>query len=451
MCTMKKVHFPRWAEVLEQSDHGVEVKESYRVTVRWYLSWCARHGVACSVESARDFMSWAEREKHPKDWVLARWKDAIRWFFVTGRQQGSGLSVGSLEVEQVGHRVSEVAVCDEATESENGLEREQPMEGKTEDELQILATMRRLGMSLRTERSYLGHYRNFVRQQSVQDGCSMTASAVKCYLDHMAMDRGVASSTQKQALNALVFVAKQVFMVDLGEIGEYVRAKAGKRIPVVLSQAELRALFEQMESEKLLMAEVQYASGLRVSELVRLRIQDLDFSRGQIVIRSGKGNKDRIVPLSEKAAPGLRTHLELVETFFREDQERTDLAGVYLPEALARRHSNAGRDWRWQWVWPSRKVSVDPRSGKLRRHHVLDRAYQRTIREAALAAGITKRVTSHALRHSFATHMLENGTDIRTVQDLLGHRRIETTQTYLHVMQKLGAGVESPLDILYAS
>jgi integron integrase len=261
------------------------------------------------------------------------------------------------------------------------------------------------------------------------------------------MRRAVASSTQKQALNALVFVAQEVFDSELGDIGDFVRAKNQKRIPVVMSKEETRRFFACMRGEKLLMAQVQYAGGLRVSELARLRVKDLDLERGQVVVRSGKGGKDRVAPLSSRLTEGLEAHLGEVRQLFEEDL-RSDLPGVYLPEALARKFSNAGKDWRWQWLWPSREISKDPRTGKRRRHHVLDGVYQGAVSRAGKRAGLNKRVTSHTLRHSFATHLLEDGVDIRTVQDLLGHKSVETTQIYLHVMRKPGAGVRSPLDSL---
>jgi len=226
------------------------------------------------------------------------------------------------------------------------------------------------------------------------------------------MERAVASSTQKQALNSLVFVAQEAFELDLGEIGEFVRAKNRKKIPVVMDKAETRAFFAQLRGEKLLMANLQYAAGLRVSELMRLRIQDLDLRRNQVVVRCGKGGKDRAAPLSEKLIAAIETHLMAVRGLFEQDLTNVELSGVYLPEALARKHKNAGKDWRWQWVWPSREISRDPRSGLLRRHHVLPQVYQSAVRKAGIGAGLNKRITSHTLRHSFATHLLEDGVDI---------------------------------------
>ncbi|MGB0745121.1 MAG: integron integrase, partial [Opitutales bacterium] len=282
----------------------------------------------------------------------------------------------------------------------------------SEDEASILKVMRRRGMALKTERSYFSVYRNFVRQSGVTGGDAIKAEHLKSYLDYLAMERAVSSSSQKVALNALVFIAREVFKLEIGDIGGFVRAKNRKKIPVVMTKEETRDFFAKLEGEKLLMAKLQYAAGLRVSELMRLRVQDLDLKRNQVVVRCGKGGKDRVAPLSEKLVADIEAHLVKVRTLFEEDLQNPELAGVYLPEALARKHKNAGKDWRWQWLWPSREISRDPRSGLLRRHHVLDRVYQAAVRQAGLDAGLTKRITSHTLRHSFATHLLEDGVDI---------------------------------------
>ncbi len=431
--------------MLDSCDLDGPKRESYKVTIRWYLSWCAKRHVGCLVESARAFVGWAIQEKDPKDWVIDRWKEGIRWFFVAAKAQaapGGGASEGKIEgAEPEAPALPKLERRD--------LEGEERIEAANDDERRILSVMRRLGRALRTERNYLGWYRDFARRSGLADGFAISAAQIKEYLDYLAMERAVSSSTQKQALNALVFIAREVFELELGDIGDFVRAKNRKRIPVVMSKDETRVFFKKLKGERLLMAQLQYAAGLRVSELCRLRIQDLDLDRHQVVVRSGKGRKDRVAPLSVKLIEALTGHLETVHALFEEDLKRLDLAGVYLPEALARRHSNAGHDWRWQWLWPSREVSEDPReSGARRRHHVLSNSYQRSVASAGRAAGLTKRITSHTLRHSFATHLLEDGVDIRTVQDLLGHKSVETTQIYLHVMQKPGAGVRSPLDTL---
>ena len=439
--------------------------ESYRVTLRWYLGWCHRRSVGCSAQSARDFIAWAQAEKHANDWMVKRWREAIRWFFVTAKTQALG-NVEQCATEKtaqaenrqqaaVGRAEALVAAEEPDRRRAIPVDRYELLNhtsaehtaASTADETAILKVMRRRGLALNTERSYLRAYRDFVRHSGLTSGAEMDASQLKAYLDYLAMERAVSCSTQKGALNALVFVAREVFALELGDIGAYVRAKNRKRIPVVMSQAETRLLFAQLKGEKLQMAQLQYAAGLRVSELMRLRIKDLDLERYQVVVRGGKGDKDRVAPLSEKLIDVLHQHLVSIRELFEQDLSSA-LPGVSLPESLARKYPNAGKEWRWQWLWPSREVSTDPRSGIRRRHHVMPQVYQAAVRQAGLRAALNKRVTTHTLRHSFATHLLEDGVDIRTVQDLLGHASVETTQIYTHVMQKPGMGVRSPLDSL---
>jgi len=465
----KIIHFPRWLEVLDASNLSSEIRESFKVTLRWYLAWCSRQSLACSVESARHFIEWAEAEKNPNRWMSERWKEAIRWFFVTAKAQATicqtqCATAKDISVDKEIQDPFRLSACMRPRLLESGQRRRPTISGDSykswndtdaerieavnRDEASILALMRRRGMALKTERTYLRWYRDFMGHSGIPQGEMIRAEAIKSYLDYLAMERSVASSTQKQALNALVFVAQQAFGLELGEMGEFVKAKNRKRIPVVMNKEETRRFFAQMQGEKILMAQLQYATGLRVSELMRLRVQDLDLARNQVVVRGGKGDKDRVAPFPQKLLAAVEAHLISVRRLFEEDLSHPELAGVYLPEALARKYSQAGRDWRWQWLWPSREISKDPRSGLRRRHHVLDGVYQAAVRKAGIQAGLNKRITSHTLRHSFATHLLEDGVDIRTVQDLLGHASVETTQIYTHVMQKPGMGVRSPLDRL---
>lgn len=409
----------------------------------WYLGWCRQYEVGCSVSSARAFVDWVRKEKGADDRLVEQLKTAIQWYFVEGKRQVQPISPCKPSEKNLTRKLS---VTRNTCGRLGAIQKHLP--ASSGDEKRILSLMRRRGMALRTERSYIRWFRDFLKQSGLCSGAEITALNLKSYLSYLAMDREIASSTQKVALNAIVFVAREVFEIDLGEIGDFCRAKNRKRIPVVMSKVEIRRFFEQLSEEKLLMAKLQYASGLRVSELVRLRVKDLDLERNQIVVRCGKGDRDRVAPLSGLLVDALKKHLEGVRRLFEVDLDNRDLAGVYLQEALARKYSHANKDWRWQWVWPSREVSRDPRSGLKRRHHVLDRVYQSAVRRAGIQAKLNKRVTTHTLRHSFATHLLEDGVDIRTVQDLLGHKNIETTQIYLHVMQKPGAGVRSPLDLL---
>ena len=237
---------------------------------------------------------------------------------------------------------------------------------------------------------------------------------------------------------------QEALRIDLGEMA-FARARPRRKIPVVLSRNEIEQLLDALSPGYRLMAEMMYGAGLRLMELLRLRVHHLDLERGQVQVYAGKGGKDRVTVLPESLRPRLEIHLDRLRGLLADDRQ-AGLPGVWLPEGLARKYQRAGEQWTWQWLWPSRSVMRDPESGMQRRHHILDGTFQNAIRAAADKAGLTKRVTPHVLRHSFATHLLESGTDIRTVQELLGHSKLETTQIYTHVMQKPGLGVKSPLD-----
>ena len=270
---------------------------------------------------------------------------------------------------------------------------------------------------------------------------------IEQYLDHLAVDGKVAASTQNLALNALVFLFKEVLEKPLDDL-KFSRAKRTKRLPTVLTRAEVKALLEHMQGVYRLMAGLLYGTGMRLMEGVRLRIKDVDFGYRLITVRDGKGAKDRVVPLPERFLNELERHLAAVKAQHEADLA-TGFGEVYLPEALARKYPNAAREWGWQYVFPSSKLAQDPRSGRVRRHHVHEVSLQRAIRTAAQEADIPKPVTSHALRHSFATHLLEAGYDIRTVQELLGHADVSTTMIYTHVLNRPGLPpVMSPADFI---
>jgi integron integrase len=266
------------------------------------------------------------------------------------------------------------------------------------------------------------------------------------FLSDLATRQRAAAATQKQALNALVFLMREALGKVLEDFGDYARARNVKRLPVVLSRVECQELLGALEATPRLMAELMYGSGARLMELLRLRVKDVDVERRQLVIRAGKGGKDRVTVLPDVLKERLLAHRERLRQLHAED-EATGAPGVWLPEGLDRKYPNAGKSWEWQWFFPSRERSKDPQTGLLRRHHVLDATFQNAIRKAALRAGLNKRVSPHVLRHSFATHLLESGTDIRTLQELLGHKNVMTTQIYTHVMAKPGIGVRSPLDV----
>jgi integron integrase len=255
----------------------------------------------------------------------------------------------------------------------------------------------------------------------------------------------VGAATQKQALNALVFYLREVEGKEPGDFSDFARARRRVRMPVVLNRAECERLFEAMEGTPRLMAELMFGSGVRLTELLRLRVKDVDLERGQLIVRAGKGDQDRVTVLPQRLQEKLRAHRERLRRLHVEDRSK-GLPGVWLPEGLERKWPHAGEQWEWQWFWPSRETMRDPRTGLRRRHHVLDATFQHFVRQAARRARLDKKVTPHVLRHSFATQSLEIGTDIRTVQDLLGHKSVETTQIYTHVMNKPGLGARSPLD-----
>jgi len=272
----------------------------------------------------------------------------------------------------------------------------------------------------------------------------MGAPEINEFLSHLASDRNVAAGTQSQALNAIVFLYKRVLEIDIGELGQVVRAKKPKRLPVVLSVEETAAVLGNLHGTHRLMGDLMYGAGMRIIELLRLRVKDIDFARNIITIRDGKGRKDRAVMLPKELRDELNRHLEAVKGLH--DKDLADGHGtVHLPHALERKYPNANREWAWKYVFPSRTRSVDPRSGRRQRHHAYESVMQKALKQATREAGVHKPVHAHCMRHSFATHMLESGQDIRTVQKLLGHKDVRTTMIYTHVLQSGPCGVGSPL------
>jgi len=309
------------------------------------------------------------------------------------------------------------------------------------------AEIRRRGYSIRTEQTYISWVARYIGFHQGHNPADLDMSAISSFLEHLALARNVSSSTQNQALNALVFLYKQVLGQELGKLESFVRAKRPKRLPVVLTPGEVRRLLGGMHGVFRLQAGLLYGAGMRLMECVRLRVQDVDFEYRQIIVRNGKGMKDRVVPLPDSCIEPLQIHLAEVKRLFKQDLAEGH-GEVFLPDALARKYPKAATEWRWQYVFPSQRLSVDPRSKQVRRHHLHENGLQKAVKQAANAAGIEKRASCHSLRHSFATHLLEHGYDIRTVQELLGHADVSTTMIYTHVLNKGGAGVQSPLDAL---
>jgi len=309
----------------------------------------------------------------------------------------------------------------------------------------VRAAIRARHYSRRTEKAYVAWIRRYIFFHDKRHPADMGAPEVTRFLSSLAVEGKVAASTQNQALSALLFLYGEVLAVDLPWMDEIVRAKRPQRLPVVLTRDEVRAVLRRLEGTPRLMAFLLYGAGLRLLECCRLRVQDVDFGTNQIVVRSGKGDKDRVTMLPAVVKPHLARHLERVR-----EQHRCDLeagAGwVELPTALARKYPNAGREWVWQWVFPATRPYVDRLTGEHRRHHLHESVLQRAVKQAVWRTGIAKRAGPHTLRHSFATHLLEDGRDIRTVQELLGHRDVSTTQIYTHVLNRGPSGVRSPLD-----
>lgn len=470
------VWFPQWAEALKVASLPDVRRRQYQQAIVRYLRYCRQTRQGATVESARGFMKLMEGQRLLGASAVATWKEALNWFFREGRRAAhpgteamaraaggepakAGTTNGLVrsDVPSLGQARAKANVEHRASHSEGGTVdggKALPPPaagdlGRTEWERRLIEALRTRHYQWRTERTYRDWAWRFERWLEARGGCMEEASAgeMREFLTELATRGRVSASTQKQALNALVFVLREGLGREPGEFGDYVRARKPARLPVVLSRVECQQLFGAMEGTPRLMAELLYGSGLRLMELLRLRVKDVDLERGQIVVRSGKGDKDRVTVLPEALRGRLEAHRDRLREPYAQDRA-AGLAGVWLPEGLERKWPQAGQQWEWQWFWPSRETSVDPRTGLRRRHHLLEERLQGAIRDAARKAGLNKRVTPHVLRHSFATHLLESGTDIRTVQELLGHTDVATTQIYLHVMRKPGLGVKSPLDAL---
>ena len=309
----------------------------------------------------------------------------------------------------------------------------------------VRARIRYLHYSRQTEKAYVQWIRRYILFHNKRHPARMGKDELAAFLNDLALKRQVSASTQNQALNALVFLYKRVLDIDLGEIPHLVHARRPKRLPVVLTRDEVKAILDHMQEPYLTMALLMYGAGLRKLECLRLRVQDVDFARRELTVRAGKGSKDRITVLPDSAVAGLKLAIARVEKL-HESALRRGINHVDLPYALHRKYPNAGRELRWQFIFGSTSLSRDPRTGRTGRHHLHEKNVGRAMQKAIRAAGIRKHAGSHTLRHSFATHMLEGGYDIRTVQELLGHSHVNTTMIYTHVLNRGGRGIISPAD-----
>ena len=312
---------------------------------------------------------------------------------------------------------------------------------------QVRDAVRTRHYSYRTEQTYVAWIRRFILFHGKRHPAEMGRDEIQRFLSALAVDRQVSASTQNQALSAVLFLYRDVLRRDPGWIDGIVRAKRPHRLPVVLNAGEVEALLRQLRGASWIMGMLLYGAGLRLMECLRLRVKDVDFARGELLVREGKGGKDRVTMLPTLVAPALGEHLRRVRTIHAADVA-AGLGRVLLPDSLARKYPVADREWGWQWIFPASKISADPRSGTVRRHHLHESVLQRAVRDAARSAGLTRPVGPHTLRHCFATHLLEAGYDIRTVQELLGHRDVSTTMIYTHVLNRGGRAVQSPADRL---
>ena len=323
----------------------------------------------------------------------------------------------------------------------------QAVAGKPKKKLldQVRDVMRLKHYSLRTERTYCDWIARFIRFHQMRHPGEMREAEMSEFLTHLARSENVSASTQNQALSALLFLYKEVLKQEIGWLQNVERAKKSARLPIVLTRDEVHKLFSHLRGTARLMAGLLYGSGLRLMECVRLRVKDVDFGYAHITVRDTKSGRDRVTPLPVNLAAPLQLHLSKVK--LQHEQDLADGFGeVWLPDALARKYPRAAREWSWQFVFPSSRISIDPRTQVKRRHHIDESSLQQAVKMAVRSAGLTKPASCHTLRHCFATHLLENGYDIRTVQELLGHKDVSTTMIYTHVLNRPGIGVKSPLD-----
>jgi integron integrase len=299
--------------------------------------------------------------------------------------------------------------------------------------------------SIRTEEAYVSWARRYILFHNRRHPKDMGSQEIEAFLTHLAVDQKVAASTQNQALNALLFLYRHVLRQDLDLPIEAIRAKRPKRLPTVMTREEVQRVLAALSGTHQLISKVLYGSGLRLVECLRLRVKDVDFAQHQIIVRDGKGMVDRITVLPDSLIAPLQEHLQRVQMLHQQDLA-DGYGAVYLPFALERKYPNAHREWGWQYIFPAKRRSQDPRTGVTRRHHIHESTLQKAVRKAARLAGITKPINCHTFRHSFATHLLESGYDIRTVQELLGHKDVRTTMIYTHVLNRGPLAVRSPLD-----
>ena len=454
MSQHQPVSFPGWKGALAQAKLSPGMKVSHTREIITFLHHCKKTHSPATVPLIKQWLSTRESQSDGPA------HSALRWFYregsrkpaapdtASGRERISPAGPGGSAAPGPAAEAATLAATP-ATVRRPAL---RPMEprpaaqdlGESEWEKALIKTMRLRGLLARTEETYRMWSRRFAAFIAPKSPDAAEAGEVGAFLTDLAVHNRASASSQRQALNALVFLMQEALSRDLGEL-DFKRAYPRLRVPIILTKDECQRIFLHLEGTTRLMAELAYGSGLRLMELLRLRVQHLDLERLQLTVRGGKGDKDRVRVIPQSLVPALGRQLERLRKLHAEDRA-AGLPAVWLPDGLEKKFKRAGERWEWQWFFPSREASRDPITGITRRHHTLDSAFQKAVRKAAAGAGINKRATPHVFRHCFGTHLLEGGTDIRTVQELMGHADVRTTQIYLHVMQKPGLGVRSPLD-----
>jgi len=449
-----------WEKYIEKSKN-YNIKQS---AVRWYVKhveqYISAHQTRLVTHSAADVDAYLQangRNTRLKDWQFCQIVDALRILFVDVVAAPWSVKYPWDERKSQARSLSEShpsiarkPLDPEPPENDTGSSIESVKLQFVDVFDAVIRQIRTKNYSIRTEQSYVSWLSRFILFHKKQHPENLKANDIASYLTHLAVNRMVSSSTQRQALNAIVFYYKNVLNKSFDDIGDFSLSKRPKHLPVVLSTGEVKQLLNKIDDPVyLLMASMLYGCGMRLMECVRLRVFDLDFDYRQIIIRNAKGNKDRVVPLPKSQLEQIKLQLDDVRKLHDKDLAE-GFGEVYLPLALGRKYPNAAKEIGWQYVFPSSRFSVDPRSKKSRRHHIHESGLQVKIKQSAKDAGISKKVNCHALRHSFATHLLESGYDIRTVQELLGHSDVSTTMIYTHVLNTPGVSVNSPLDNLLA-
>jgi len=455
------IQFEDWAKVLRETV-PLKMQAVYREAVVKFRYWLRETGKIPNEETFKEHLAW-KKSCLPPDKFAVR-QAALRWYYAEGRKAAAARSNPIPDRDAALSRSPPALLAREHTWGESPVAvspptgtgrgapvmNDVPTLGKADLggppwERNLVARIRELHLAWKTEKTYRHWAWRLVRFHAPKKAEELTGAEVRAWLSHLSVKERVAVATQKQALNAAVFFLRQALRRDPGEFGDFVRARRHQNVPSVLTRQECERLFGELSGTTRLMAELMYGAGLRLTELLRLRIKDVDLERLQLAVHAGKGNKDRLTMIPRSLAARLREHRERLRHLHQQDRNER-LPGVELPEALERKWPKAGERFEWFWFFPSRNLLRDHRNGLIRRHHVLDGTFQKAIREAADRLCLDKRVTPHTLRHSFATHLLENGTGIRDLQDLLGHADISTTQIYLHTAKQTGVGIRSPLD-----